>query len=116
MTKKMKADLAEITRMWTDQKIGNMVLNGDVRPRGTGSMVDPVWSEGKWGLHTVRPNTGTARAGWQSIISHDCDVNGSPYWMLIEYHSRHTTCMYCNEDMPDGIVALFKFHNERMIQ
>jgi hypothetical protein len=25
-------------------------------------------------------------------------------------------CMYCSDPIPDGIVALFKFHNDRCIR
>ncbi len=114
MTRKMKKDLTEIERMWTNQKIGNKgLLNGGMQ---AARWAAPMWTEGKWALHTVRPDTGTAKQGWSSIISHDCDVNGAPYWMLIERHTQDTKCMYCPDPMPDGIVALFKFHNERMIQ
>ena len=58
-----------------------------------------------------RYNTGRER-GWQSVIKHYCaNINGSPYWMLLEYHDAPTLCKYCKEEMPPGIVALFKFHN-----
>ncbi len=115
-TSKGRMEAAE--RMWSDQKMGKMQLDTGAgkHPLLPANWADPVVTEGKWNLHIVRPNTGTQRAGWSSIISHDCDLNGSPYWMLIEYHSRKTACMYCEEDMPAMIVGLFKLHNEHMIE
>lgn len=60
---------------------------------------------------TGRYNLG-AKRGWQSVIKHYCaNINGSPYWMLIERHSTTTRCNYCNEEMPASIVCLFKFQN-----
>ena len=55
--------------------------------------------------------------GWQSVIKHYCaNINSAPYWMLLERHSTPTTCAYCKEDMPAGIVALFKLHNMETIK
>ena len=49
---------------------------------------------------------------WQSVIKHHCaNINGAPYWMLLEGHDTPTRCNYCNDEMPASIVALFKFQN-----
>ncbi len=83
-----------------------------------------LFKEGSWGLHSTGPDTYTAKIGWQSVISHNCVIYRShncviyrsPCWMLIEWHANKTVCFYCSEPMPDGIVALFKFHNEKLIK
>ena len=50
--------------------------------------------------------------GWQSVIKHYCaNINGAPYWMLLERHDTPTQCVYCNREMPPSIVALFKLQN-----
>ncbi|KKL11717.1 hypothetical protein LCGC14_2542990 [marine sediment metagenome] len=72
-------------------------------------------TEDNWELldaTTGRYNTGRPGRGWQSVIKHHCsNINGSPYWMLLECHSTPTRCNYCNEEMPPSIVALFKLQN-----
>ena len=76
-----------------------------------------LFKEGKWQLLDAtngRYNVGTR--GWQSVIKHWCDVQGSPYWMLIERHDAPTRCVYCKEAMPDSIVALFKLQNEESMR
>ena len=108
----------DIDRMWKDNQIGSWRVAG--MSLGRGRPKERLWAglifeEGTWSIHKVKASTTTAQVGWRSIISHDCDLNGSPYWMLIEYHDRKTCCMYCDEAMPDSIIALFKFHNEDMI-
>ena len=108
----------KVLRLWGKNVIGEMVLEVTVK---NADHTHTAWAgllfeEGTWGIHKVKASTMTSKVGWRSIISHDCDLNGSPYWMLIEYHDRATCCIYCDEAMPDGIIALFKFHNEDMIQ
>ena len=75
-------------------------------------------SEEGWELldaTTGRFNTGVR--GWQSVIKHYCsNINGSPYWMLLEWHNTPTMCAYCKKDMPAGIVALFKLQNMETIR
>ena len=75
-------------------------------------------TENKWELidaTTGRFNVGTR--GWQSVIKHHCkNINGQPYWMLLEFWSTPTVCPYCTEEMPVGIVALFKFMNWECIK
>ncbi len=75
-------------------------------------------TEDNWELldaTTGRYNTGMPRRGWrgwQSVIKHHCsNINGAPYWMLLECHETPTRCNYCNEEMPLSIVALFKLQN-----
>ena len=72
--------------------------------------------EGKWSLlEATRSNYYAGQIGWNSVIKHYCDKNENPYWMLLEKYDTPTICLYCNEDMPASIVALFKFQNwERM--
>jgi hypothetical protein len=72
--------------------------------------------EGDWQLRAVGEYLRSAGNGWQSVILHACDLAGSPYWMLLEYHTTPTLCLYCSDPIPDGIVALFKFHNDRCIR
>ena len=49
---------------------------------------------------------------WHSVIKHYCDnINGAPYWMLLEHHTTPTKCVYCDQEMPPSIVCLFKFQN-----
>jgi hypothetical protein len=77
---------------------------------------DMLHEEGKWSLLRTKMQTIVGHQGWKSVIRHDCDTNGSPYWMLLEWHTSPTCCVYCKEDMPDGIVALFKFLNSEVMR
>ena len=72
--------------------------------------------DGDWQLRAVGEYLRSVGYGWQSIIRHNCELEGSPYWMLLENHAAPTVCLYCSKPIPDGIVALFKFHNEDMIE
>ena len=72
-----------------------------------------LYYEGKWELLDATMNRfNVGQRGWQSVIKHYCpNINGSPYWMLLEWHNTPTRCNYCNEEMPASIVCLFKFQN-----
>ena len=74
--------------------------------------------EGKWELLSALDNRfNVGQRGWQSVIKHYCSsVNGSPYWMLLEYATTPTVCAYCGVDMPESIVALFKLQNWDVIR
>ena len=85
-----------------------------VKPAGFNAAT-VLYTENKWELidaTTGRFNVGTRLPGWQSVIKHHCNnINGQPYWMLLEFWNTPTVCPYCTEDMPLGIVALFKLQN-----
>ena len=72
---------------------------------------DMLHREGKWTMVATQLHTIVGHQGWKSVIRHDCETVGSPYWMLLEWHTTPTMCVYCKEDMPDGIVGLFKLLN-----
>ena len=72
-----------------------------------------LYAEGKWEILDATNNRfNVGQRGWQSVIKHNCsNINGSPYWMLLEWHSTPTRCNYCDEEMPPSIVCLFKLQN-----
>ena len=78
--------------------------------------------EGRWELLDAaknRFNVGNPGRYWQSVIKHWCTpsmVEGSPYWMLLEYANTPTVCIYCKEPIPDSIVVMFKFMNWECIR
>lgn len=74
--------------------------------------------EGNWKLLDATENRFNAGPlGWQSVIRHDCPkTKGSPYWMLLECSTSLTICTYCKEDIPVGIVGLFKLQNWERIR
>ena len=92
-------------------------MSGIVKPSGLQAAVI-LHTEGDWQL--VDATTGRFEAGtrgWQSVIKHHCsNIHGQPYWMLLEFWSTPTVCPYCTEEIPLGIVALFKLQNMEVIR
>ena len=74
--------------------------------------------EGNWELLDATKNRfNVGPREWQSVIRHLCPhTPSSPYWMLLEYSDSRTFCTYCKEDMPVGIVCLFKLQNWESIR
>ncbi len=87
-------------------------MRSDHKPRKV------LFEEGNWSLLDAterRFNTGPRE--WQSVIKHHCpNTPGSPYWMLLEWVWSPTRCVYCKENMPEGIVCLFKLQNWEIIR
>ncbi len=77
-----------------------------------------LFEEGNWELLDATENKfNVGPREWQSVIRHHCPkARGSPYWMLLEWSWSPTICTYCKEDMPVGIVALFKLQNWEIIR
>jgi hypothetical protein len=89
----------------------------EVRDMGVSQIIgDMLHEEGNWSMVSTKLHTIVGNQGWKSVIRHDCETVGSPYWMLLEYHVTPTLCVYCQEAMPDGIVSLFKFLNSEVMR
>ena len=100
-------------RFTSDVLRGNMRSTNEPPP---GDLNDILHTEDDWSLVSTKIHTIVGHQGWRCIIKHDCELVGSPYWMLIESHKSPTLCVYCKMDMPDSIVALFKFLNDEVIR
>lgn len=72
-----------------------------------------LFEQEQWAL---MKDTSLSAFGWKSVLKHTCDVDGAPYWMLLERASDPERCWYCKEAMPKEIVTLFKLMNWNMIK
>lgn len=97
----------------------NLRVQYDVMRPATGRRVEKVLhQDGSWKLLSTETTWVLVSCqGWQSVIKHHCGaLKGSPYWMLLEHATSPTKCAYCHEQMPEGIVALFKLQNWEVIR
>ena len=87
------------------------------RIQGRRSAVVLHEEEGWQLLDATNDRYNVGQRGWHSVIKHYCpNINGAPYWMLLEQHSTPTRCNYCDEEMPPSIVCLFKFQNMEVMR
>lgn len=79
---------------------------------------EALFIEGSWQLKKYPYND-----GWNSLILHYCDNNKGEYRELIPmWRLPHgiirgfTDCPRCREEMPEGILGIWKLHNLEQIQ